>query len=175
MKRKGRQAYSSSFLLMVVGQRGSCRGLWSPSNRVVSFYCLHASAAHQTKAISFPNKWSSLWWVWSLKHFLGLCPPSGLYCEPGSIRFLSSPLAVSISCCQHISLKTVNLKHGLKCIFLTYYMTLYMRCLVFFHRIIKPRESDCIRGQWDDLRSRIYRSGVGWQPIIYSEAGGISS
>lgn len=27
MKRKGRQAHSSSFLLIVVGQRGTCRGL----------------------------------------------------------------------------------------------------------------------------------------------------
>lgn len=180
MKRKERQAHSSSFLLMAAGQRGSCRGGYeAPSNRLVAFDCLHASSAHQTTAASFPNRSRSLLLVWSFSIFLGRRPSAGLYYEAGDIHFLSSPLLVSISCCQPIGFRTVNLKHWLKFAFLTYYMALYWR----FHWLLKPSKSewrmtdsnDRMRGQWDDLRSRIYRSGGGWQPIICSEAGRMSS
>lgn len=48
------------------------------------------------------------------------------------------------------------------------YMTLYWCWDVFFFPwIIMARESDCMIGQWEDLRSRIYRSGGKWQPIMY--------
>lgn len=49
MKRKERQAHSSSFLLMAVGQRGSCRGVMKPRliGLLLSIACMHPLPTRQ--------------------------------------------------------------------------------------------------------------------------------
>lgn len=90
VKLKGKQAHTSSSLLMAVGQRGSYWRLWNPCN-----HHFVSPLPTRQQPLPFPHKWSSLWHVCSFKPLLGLSPPSGLHWEPGDICSLSSPLSIS--------------------------------------------------------------------------------